>query len=509
MQFTLPVPYNQIGAWVVCSRLWNYGDHMTRFLSQDKAVSLFSVLYSACLCALVTNWLNFFPYNSNPFGSMEIDIIFSSFARAILPALLVVLVLHCRPLPRNTVIGISVLLTVVLFSLTVMLLLKVAEIDSPLHLFMVSIGSACIGWFYNLAGVVFSQMNVNSAIFSIFLGRALSAAIIFLTLVFNRLFYTATILVSIIIIFVLISVYPWEAVEKDDIKRVSEPAGTTKLYASDLFRALVPIFFYCVAFGAMHLVPYQIDGGSTDSVFKSIWVLSIIVCVAVAFMFTKNASVRSISNVFKAIIILSALGLSLQIASSIAARHVGYVLFSMASYTVPSIWLSLATLLSGKVKAPAYVVFAVGTPTLLLPIGIGQIIGTLLDLNLSAEYEVVFTACCTLLLIFSALSVNQMDRWLSSFTKKRTAAAKEAVEAAEKPYNPLTMVEAKYGLTQRELDVVAILGKGHTYEYCAVSLGISINTTRSYVKSLYRKLNVNSREELLEIIDNVCTNNPP
>lgn len=119
---------------------------MTHFLlSQDKTGSLFSVLYSACLCALVTNWLNFFPYDSNPFGSTEIDIIFSSFARAILPALLVLLVLRGRPLPRNTVIRISALLATVLFSLTVMLLLQVAEIDSPLHLCMVSVGSACIG----------------------------------------------------------------------------------------------------------------------------------------------------------------------------------------------------------------------------------------------------------------------------------------------------------------------------------------------------------------------------
>lgn len=347
-------------------------------------------------------------------------------------------------------------------------------------------------------------MNVKVAIFSIFLGRALSAAIIFSTLFFNRLFYTITILVSIIIIFILICVYPWEAVEKNDVKKISGSAEITKLYASDLFRALVPIFFYCVAFGAMHLVPYQIDGESTDSIYKSIWILSIIFCVVVAFTFIKNASVRSISIVFKIVIILSALGLSIQVVSSTATHYIGYILFSMASYTVPSIWLSLATLLSGKVKAPAYVVFAVGTPTLLFPIGAGQIVGTLLDSNLSAEYEVVFTACCTLLLILSALFVNQMDRWLSSFTKKKAAATNKAIENDEKPYDPLAVLETQYRLTQRELDVVAILGKGHTYEYCAVSLGISINTTRSYIKSLYRKLNINSREELLEIIDNVC-----
>ncbi|MDQ1847412.1 response regulator transcription factor [Gemmobacter fulvus] len=50
-------------------------------------------------------------------------------------------------------------------------------------------------------------------------------------------------------------------------------------------------------------------------------------------------------------------------------------------------------------------------------------------------------------------------------------------------------------LTQREQDVLRLLGKGLTMSDIAGTLGISANTCATHTKSIYRKLNISSRAE--------------
>ncbi|PKN57070.1 MAG: hypothetical protein CVU56_12835 [Deltaproteobacteria bacterium HGW-Deltaproteobacteria-14] len=51
------------------------------------------------------------------------------------------------------------------------------------------------------------------------------------------------------------------------------------------------------------------------------------------------------------------------------------------------------------------------------------------------------------------------------------------------------------GLTQREEDVVALLARGLPYREIAAVLGISVNTVRSHIRTLYAKLGASSKGE--------------
>lgn len=51
------------------------------------------------------------------------------------------------------------------------------------------------------------------------------------------------------------------------------------------------------------------------------------------------------------------------------------------------------------------------------------------------------------------------------------------------------------GLTPRESEILGYLGRGHGIAFVADALVISESTVRTHVKSIYRKLGVNSREE--------------
>ena len=57
------------------------------------------------------------------------------------------------------------------------------------------------------------------------------------------------------------------------------------------------------------------------------------------------------------------------------------------------------------------------------------------------------------------------------------------------------------GLSPRETEVAELLMKGHSVSAIAGKLFISENTTRGHAKSIYKKLAVHSRQELVDLGD--------
>ena len=62
-------------------------------------------------------------------------------------------------------------------------------------------------------------------------------------------------------------------------------------------------------------------------------------------------------------------------------------------------------------------------------------------------------------------------------------------------------IAARCGLTDRERDVVMMISQGHSVRKLSDTLGLSVNTVQGYSKSAYRKLDVHSRQELIDLID--------
>ena len=55
------------------------------------------------------------------------------------------------------------------------------------------------------------------------------------------------------------------------------------------------------------------------------------------------------------------------------------------------------------------------------------------------------------------------------------------------------------GLNARESEVVRLIVDGNSYKMVAAELHVSINTVRKYIKSIYRKLNINTSMELANL----------
>ena len=75
------------------------------------------------------------------------------------------------------------------------------------------------------------------------------------------------------------------------------------------------------------------------------------------------------------------------------------------------------------------------------------------------------------------------------------------MDALRPSYNEaVNAVALRYGLTARQIDVLALLGKGGTKRKIAEELGISHETVKVHMRNVYAALDVHSQETLCTIL---------
>ena len=62
-------------------------------------------------------------------------------------------------------------------------------------------------------------------------------------------------------------------------------------------------------------------------------------------------------------------------------------------------------------------------------------------------------------------------------------------------------VGARFGLSERELEVMTLVAKGRSAARIADDLSVSPATVNSHISHIYRKLDVHSRQELLDLVE--------
>lgn len=76
------------------------------------------------------------------------------------------------------------------------------------------------------------------------------------------------------------------------------------------------------------------------------------------------------------------------------------------------------------------------------------------------------------------------------------------------PLDACQDLAAAHGLTEREVQICALIAQGHTLDAVADRLGLSANTVRSYSKDLYRKLGVHKKQEVVELVAQAIEEQP-
>lgn len=83
---------------------------------------------------------------------------------------------------------------------------------------------------------------------------------------------------------------------------------------------------------------------------------------------------------------------------------------------------------------------------------------------------------------------------------KKPSALPKSPQSSKAECSSLEWMKESYGLTLREIEVVDLLTRGYTMPQTGERLFISHDTVRSHVKSIYKKLGVHSKGELIDIV---------
>lgn len=118
-----------------------------------------------------------------------------------------------------------------------------------------------------------------------------------------------------------------------------------------------------------------------------------------------------------------------------------------------------------------------------------------------AEVYAICSAC--ILFVFLVYLIINIRRPVFALALNQLAALSDEELAkldinVEKKYQK---IGEKNGLTPREIEILDLLAKGRNSIYIQEKLVISKNTTKTHIKHIYQKLEVHSRQELLDAID--------
>ena len=80
-------------------------------------------------------------------------------------------------------------------------------------------------------------------------------------------------------------------------------------------------------------------------------------------------------------------------------------------------------------------------------------------------------------------------------------AVRPETAVAESLADRCARIAAKFQLSARESEVFVLLAQGHTRASIAKKLFVSENTIREHVKSIYKKLYIHSRQQLIDMVD--------
>lgn len=175
-----------------------------------------------------------------------------------------------------------------------------------------------------------------------------------------------------------------------------------------------------------------------------------------------------------------------------------------------NMWVLLIAIFAYDIRDSVYAIRGLAVGLMFEAMCIGQLIARVSTLGLSTYPFVVMGGLTALY----GMSVwRQLAR---SVPKKRARVEAAELTAAEAPQAgretgadegmPSEMraycrkLAAENGLTPREEEILELIALGRSAKYIADDLTISHNTTRTHIKHVYEKLNIHSKQELLDLV---------
>ena len=278
-------------------------------------------------------------------------------------------------------------------------------------------------------------------------------------------------------------------------------------------------------------------GGATDAFqdaygFDAVAMLGSVCGVCLAFWFIFFSPRVNVPALLRWVAPLIIIGLAAIPFSGMAPEFVASATMSVADTVLQIIaFLSLVNLARAGVFSPAFAI-GVGQGMIQLGVLVGNLAGKWSALSTTSSGYGLWETSLVVICVFSiAMALAPSDRNMGGIglryagdlddadpmgagelpvSQGGSAASGRALRAFEAEGNGLLTQEENLdgmvariavegGLSARETEVLGYLARGRSQPYIRDALVLSKNTVASHVKHIYQKLNVHSRQELLDL----------
>lgn len=236
--------------------------------------------------------------------------------------------------------------------------------------------------------------------------------------------------------------------------------------------------------------------------YSKIVVFSLAYVVSAGLMFAVLLRSRSNYNnaIFRVCFPIMAAGISLFVLDGTVALNVGTFIFLVGRQ------LFAATILALVV----YLIRYLGSDYYLLSVSavVGAMLGSCVGLGLYSYCGNVPAPAIlpSTFLVYLLLGVLLVAIYLTSASNLKTRWGMVAIDDSEERVG-LTFEQSclilaeKWGLTKRESEIVALLVKGRDKQAIAEKLYISEGTVKVHSRNIYQKMNIHSKQELIDLVE--------
>lgn len=245
---------------------------------------------------------------------------------------------------------------------------------------------------------------------------------------------------------------------------------------------------------AMAFAGIEFSAGATESFYTRM--ASLVVLLAIVLAFGRGYDTYSVFWPF-AILVLLVSCLALPFVGE-AFPAVAVAMFGVAHIFLNTFNFTLYADLSTRLGRDPAAVFCWGKALDSVGCVLGLLLGFLMASFFSTSvhfWYIVSIVCSITIVLVSVLVVfNQRFTDLAKEEEAESSTAEPGLETqCEK-------VAREYGLSAKETEILALLARGRSVPFIADELLISPSTAKTHTRNIYRKLDVHSRQELLDLV---------
>ena len=197
----------------------------------------------------------------------------------------------------------------------------------------------------------------------------------------------------------------------------------------------------------------------------------------------------------------------------------GYAVFGAGFMFCRCVAWVYCAVVSQRVRASSFTVFGVVQASFALAVVVGVPLSQRLSRAVASgavAWDAIAVTFLFLIVVVAVLATSKSDFEIAwglvpqarSFGEGEglAAASRSATARAEDSATPCSLEELlrdRFALTPRECDVAELLARGRSLPFIQKELHISQGTAQSHLTHIYRKLQVHSRQEFIDVIDGV------